>query len=344
MSRWFGEDGSGACRFDHAISYRPCSGPRNRDRPEDRKDGPIASRPFTLAHLSDPHLGPEAPSPGSAPGNAPDPPPRMTLKQRLALRNWRRRRRHILQADIAHLTARDIAAAAPDHVVMTGDIANVGLPAEFNAAIPWLETLCGSIDREMHNISIVPGNHDALARGCWEAGAARLGLATQSYPWCRRVGPVALIGLSTAVPTLPLLATGRLGAQQIDAAAEILTATAVEGLCRIVLIHHPPGETTKWRRSLTDRHALKNALSTAGAEVVLYGHNHRSEEVRIGSTGILALGVPAASAATGTATEPAGWHAIAIDGGPGAWRATVTLRRLQPTGTFAAEWTRSHSL
>jgi hypothetical protein len=37
------------------------------------------------------------------------------------------------------------------------------------------------------------------------------------FPFVRRRGPLALIGVSSAVPTPPLMATGRLGRAQLDA-------------------------------------------------------------------------------------------------------------------------------
>lgn len=265
----------------------------------------------------------------------------LAFKQRLALFNWRRRRRHLLRSDIAFLTACDVVAAGADHVAVTGDLTNAGLPDEFHEAACWLDAL---VARAADRASVVPGNHDAMAEGTWAAGAAQLGLGGPLYPWCRKLGPIALIGLSSALPSLPLLATGTLGEAQISAVEAMLAGAAAEGLARVVLVHHPPGETTSWRRALSDRDALGAALSRSGVELVLYGHNHRHETVRIGTARILALGAPAASAAYGTAMEPAGWHAIAIEGEPGAWSVTVTLRRLQADGRFEDEWTHRYRL
>src|SRR5580692_10638884 len=59
--------------------------------------------------------------------------------------------------------------------------------------------------------------------------------------WLQTLGSprdVTLIGLSTALPTAPLLATGRLGKRQLARLLEILDQT--HGLFRIALIHHPP--------------------------------------------------------------------------------------------------------
>ena len=43
-----------------------------------------------------------------------------------------------------------------------------------------------------------------------------------AFPFLRRRGPLALIGLSSAVPTAPFMATGRLGAEQLARSRELL--------------------------------------------------------------------------------------------------------------------------
>ncbi len=51
----------------------------------------------------------------------------------------------------------------------------------------------------------------------------------QRFPFLRRRGDVALIALSTGLPTGPFMATGRLGARQLARLAELLEQT--DGLC-----------------------------------------------------------------------------------------------------------------
>ena len=54
----------------------------------------------------------------------------------------------------------DIKASSPDHLAVTGDLVNLALDAEIEMARYWLETL-GS----PHDVSVVPGNHDAYVPG-----------------------------------------------------------------------------------------------------------------------------------------------------------------------------------
>ena len=51
-------------------------------------------------------------------------------------------------------------------------------------------------------------------------------MAAAGFPFVRRRGPLALIGLSTAVPTPPFMATGRLGEAQLARLGETLVALA----------------------------------------------------------------------------------------------------------------------
>src|SRR3546814_7268018 len=98
----------------------------------------------------------------------------------------------------------------PSHISVTGDITNFSLPGEFTQAAAWLDTLGSD-----HDVSIVPGNHDALvtiehaqAWAHWQRWM-RSDDQTDGWPYVRLRGEVALVGINSAVPTAPLLAGGR---------------------------------------------------------------------------------------------------------------------------------------
>src|SRR3954463_226749 len=104
---------------------------------------------FTLAHLSDIHL-------------APLPAPRrveLIGKRLTGYINWRRRR-HLIHARPAldALTA-DLHKQKPDHIAVTGDIANIALAEEFTVGRAWLESL-----GPPEAVTAVPGNHDIYVR------------------------------------------------------------------------------------------------------------------------------------------------------------------------------------
>src|ERR1700729_3804388 len=211
------------------ISRDDRAGVLSRGRP-DRIDG---MAPFTLAHLSDPHL---PPLPAARLRD-------LTGKRALGYLNWKRNRRKFHRRDVLDALVSDIRAQVPDHIAVTGDLVNLALEAEFAPAKAWLESV-GSPER----VTAVPGNHDAYIRatadrfadewGSYLAGdvAPTHGIA---FPALRRRGPLALIGVSSAVPTPPLMATGWLGKDQMDALERLLVTLASEPAFRILLIHHP---------------------------------------------------------------------------------------------------------
>jgi 3',5'-cyclic AMP phosphodiesterase CpdA len=111
---------------------------------------------------------------------------------------------------------------------------------------------------------------------------------------------MALIGLSSAVPTMPGSAEGRLGAAQLARLPALLDATGREGLFRAVLVHHPPVlGPGGWRKALRDRAALCVLLARHGAELVLHGHHHTPSQAALPGAvhPIPVLGAPQALAA-----------------------------------------------
>ncbi len=151
--------------------------------------------------------------------------------------------------------------------------------------------------------------------------------ALRKFPFFRRRGSVALIGVDTAVPTLPFLASGSVGVEQRERLAELLTEAGSAGLFRIVLLHHSPLPDGHARRKrLTDSTELMQMLTTIGAELVIHGHGHEARIDRMtGPTGpLLVSAVPSAS---NRAVGLAGWNRYSISGHPGHWRLDVETRR-----------------
>ncbi len=170
-------------------------------------------------------------------------------------------------------------------------------------------------------------------------GADRLHPAdgnAETFPFLRIRGPVALVGVSTGVPTAPFMATGQLGADQIARMTTLLAATPAH--FRVVLIHHPPHVVpTSPAKRLVDGAAFAQAIAAAGAELVIHGHNHvRSLAFMDGPRRrVPVVGVPSASAAYGADHDPAGYALYRIDGKPGAWTCEVIRRALDAGGTVS---------
>ncbi|MFM9943543.1 MAG: metallophosphoesterase family protein [Hyphomicrobiaceae bacterium] len=258
---------------------------------------------LTLAHLSDVHLGP-LPRFGVR---------HWGIKRGLGYLNWQRNRRDAHRADVLAALVADLQAQRPDHIAVTGDLVNIGLPKEYEAALAWLRQL-GDPD----GVTVVPGNHDIYVRTGRDPGVARWQaymsarahdaasdsqageMATDAgqFPFVRRLGRVALIGLNSAVPTPPFVAAGNLGPEQLAQLGRRLEHLGQQGLTRVVLIHHPPlpGQASRLK-ALRDASALADVLQRHGAELVLHGHNHLSELRHHASSAgpIPVVGVPSAS-------------------------------------------------
>jgi 3',5'-cyclic AMP phosphodiesterase CpdA len=276
---------------------------------------------FTLAHLSDPHL-PPLPAPRLS---------ELAGKRALGYLNWRRNRHRFHRRDVLDVLVSDMLAQSPDHIAITGDLVNLSLEAEFAPTRAWLESV-GAPDR----VTVIPGNHDTYVRAtqhrfaeAWGDYIGGDGVAAQAgtFPSVRRRGPIVLIGVSSAVPTPPLMATGWLGPSQLDALARILSKLSAEHAFRILLIHHPLRSDAHAKR-LTDSLDLLALLRQHGVELVLHGHDHVHSTIWIdGPRGAIpAIGVPSASALAHGRYPAAAYNLFSIKRDDVAWRCDLTVR------------------
>ena len=281
---------------------------------------------FTLAHLSDPHLPPL-------------PEPRWTElmgKRITGYINWRRKRRFVHDAATLRTLVADMKAQAPDHIAVTGDLANLALPAEFPRGRDWLDGLGTPND-----VTVIPGNHDVyVADGApravryWGAHMSDDD-GSDGFPFVRRRGHVALIGLSSGVPTAPFLATGWLGTKQLLGLAETLAKLKSEDVFRVVLIHHPPVTEASRHKRLLDADVLKRVIAMHGADLLLHGHDHLHMLNWLdgpNGTRVPAVGVPSASARPGTSKDAAAYNLYRIDGTRGAWTCEAVSRGVGADG------------
>lgn len=197
-------------------------------------------------------------------------------KSLLSFLSWHHKRKRMHLKDVTDALVEDMRAQEPDHVCVTGDLANASFKTELQQANQWLKDL-GPSDK----ISFVPGNHDALVKRAEKKKTLYFADWMQSddnvadAPYIQRKGNVAFIGLDSAVATLPTFASGRLGVAQLSRLAKLLKKAGDEGLFRVVLIHHPPLQgMAKWRKALRDADQLEVVLQESGTELVLHGHNH----------------------------------------------------------------------
>ena len=277
---------------------------------------------FSLAHVSDPHLPP-----------LPDPRLSELMSKRVfGYLNWTRNRHRYHRRDVLDVLMSDLRAQVPDHIAITGDLVNLALESEFALARAWLETV-GPPEK----VTVVPGNHDAYVRST----SHRFAEAWTDYlvaddgqdvgaifPTLRRRGPLALIGVSTAVPTPPLMATGWLGKSQMEALERLLAGLASEALFRVLLIHHPLRSNAANKR-LTDAPELLALLKQYGVDLVLHGHDHVHSTIWVegpNGSSIPSVGVPSASARAHGHYPDAAYNLFSIARDGDGWRCQQMVR------------------
>ena len=281
--------------------------------------------PEQFAHISDPHLT-DLHNVGVS---------QLLNKRLLGYLSWRRRRRHEHRPEVLEALSRDLVAHPPGQLVVTGDLTHIGLPQEFNQARNWLQQL-----GDAKQVALVPGNHDACVKAPWrdtfQLWADYLtsdDAEAPLFPSLRVRGSIAFIGLSSACPTPPFMATGTVGKEQLQRLPKLLDTTRDQGLFRVIFIHHSPlTATEKWRKRLTDAPALQAIIERCGAELVLHGHGHRAHrrkfESRQGMVPVVA--VPSASAMGLHGADIAHYNRYAVTRTAGGWTLDLECRGYDP--------------
>lgn len=165
-----------------------------------------------------------------------------------------------------------------DRLVVTGDVTNLALESEF-------ELVRSKLDGAGLPVTVIPGNHDTYTRG--SAKKKRFESFMSHHMQGERIDAAeypfafvhdehtALIGVSTAIPTRPMSAVGRVGPAQLGRLDRMLSDLGARGLVRIVLIHHPVAEGVAHDgHQLLDIGPFGDVIKRCGAELVLHGHEH----------------------------------------------------------------------
>ena len=272
-----------------------------------------------IAHISDIHL-------------APLPPLRvreMINKRFTGYLNWRLKRKDQMSMRSLNNLVAHLLHQQSDMTIVTGDLVNLSLEDEMEAAARWLRAL-GPAER----VCMVPGNHDAYVPGAlrkalniYGAYAGGETLDVNPYPFVRRAGDAAIIGCSSAVATPPFIAAGLFDQQQDDRLGKCLQILGDAGYFRIVAIHHPPAkeDARPWRKTLVGAKRFRQTIARYGAEMILHGHTHVSSVHTIkGPEGrVPVIGVAAASNLPGSPAAPARYNLFQIDRLSHGWSCTM---------------------
>ncbi len=273
------------------------------------------------------------------------------------------RRKDFHRTGYVRHVAREIARSRIDHVVITGDVTNLALEPEFVAARTILE---GELHLGPRDISLVPGNHDLYTRGALRdrrftqffADYTRSDLdvgvdvGPGHFPYVKLRGPVAIVGLSSAVPKPAFIASGEIGHDQLEALSRALDHDEVKKRTVVVLVHHPPvaprSRVAMFTKGLRDGAELCERLSHLPRGLVLHGHLHKRVQSHLPTkTGeLLVVGATSASLHHEHEARMSGFNVyeIADDGALASIEAHVldaaeeTFRRVDVPVAAGAHW------
>jgi 3',5'-cyclic AMP phosphodiesterase CpdA len=292
-----------------------------------------------IAHLSDLHL---LDLEGAVPH-------RLLNKRITGYLNIRFHRKSVHKPHAAQAAARALKKLAIDHLVITGDVSNLALEREFAMVQRFLDEDLGL---PAHQVSLVPGNHDAYTGGAHRSqrfattfepylrsDLPELNEPGQRFPYVHLRGPIAVIGLSTALPRLPLVASGALGRAQIAALGRILAHKEVKMRTPVILQHHPIHNPTSFAKStlegLSDAADEIRALRDVGRGLLLHGHLHRRVHRTLPTNRgyIDAVGATSASLLHESDERMAGFNVYEVDDG-GVVQSIASQRLMQDTEEF----------
>jgi 3',5'-cyclic AMP phosphodiesterase CpdA len=271
-----------------------------------------------VAHLSDLHI---LNLEGAVPG-------RLFNKRLTGYANLRFRRGHKHKPEPVRLALGMLRELGVDHVVITGDLSNLALEGEFDRVVGLLTDASGL---PASAISVVPGNHDVYTRGSskknrfatWFAPFLRCDLSevtgSSTFPFVHFRGPLAIIGLSTAVPQLPFVAAGRLGRDQTAVLASVLAHPEVQRRTPLILQHHPiDNPKSRIKTLLEGLHDADAQLEAFGDRdaLLLHGHWHRRLDRLVKTPGggeLRVIGATSASLLHEDRAKVAGFNLLDFD-------------------------------
>ncbi|MBX3186079.1 MAG: metallophosphoesterase [Labilithrix sp.] len=191
-------------------------------------------------------------------------------------------------------------ASGADHVVITGDLTEVGDRAEFEHFADVLE------DAKMPegSVSLVPGNHDAYTSGsAWrralEGPLHRFAAASAAEPGkIVDRGPVAFLPIDTTCFQSILSSGGLFTPEAARAVTSRIDDPALRDKAIVVVMHHPPFDQhrnpiAQWIDGLRGCAHVLDILAKHPRVQILHGHMHRVVDriVKLGKARI--FGAPA---------------------------------------------------
>jgi 3',5'-cyclic AMP phosphodiesterase CpdA len=187
--------------------------------------------------------------------------------------------------DRRHRALRALRAArssGADHVLVTGDLTEDGIDAQFEVLAEVL--LESGLPSEQ--VTLLPGNHDvyaapdAFARALRGPLAAYAATSTPGVPLV--LGDVVVLPLSTAMPQPYQFSAGAIERPEMESAATLAKDEMRLRRAMVLAMHHPPRRHAvglwHWIDGLRDHAALSALLAQHDHLHVVHGHTHEASE------------------------------------------------------------------
>lgn len=181
-----------------------------------------------------------------------------------------------LNREAAEALLRDLERAAPDLIVVSGDLTQGARHEEFQEARAYL-------DRFPTPPLVVPGNHDLPSWNLYERFTRPTRrfhryIEPESFPF-RAKGQMAVLGINTTRPHGWYWdwGRGRINLRQVRRIREVFAARPAREL-RVVVTHHPflhPPQEER-RPLVRGPRGVLRLLAECGVDLLLAGHFHKS--------------------------------------------------------------------
>lgn len=268
------------------------------------------SEPFVLMHVSDLHFH-----------RLPCNPLRYASKRALGGLNLLLRRRRDFPPERARRLVATLDAASWQHLLVTGDLTQLGLPEEFARA---REALAPLLARGPEAVTVVPGNHDRYVpeppgNGAYEAsfgdfaGGSVDGVATR-----RLTDRWWLVAWDSAAPAPWYAAEGTVRPETL-AATDAFLAGLPAG-AQVILANHyplffPPPHRVRRHHELTNLGAVRDWVLARPFRLYLHGHVHHNWVLTVpGAHGLLTVVNSASSTQRPRPGDPSAYHRIVLRG------------------------------
>lgn len=190
--------------------------------------------------------------------------------------------------EIANSMLENINRSSPDIIVITGDLTENGLAAEYNGAKKFIDRI------ECKNKVIVPGNHDSR-----NAGYLFFEDLFKTRSTSGQFGEITVVGLDSSQPELD---EGHIGRENYN---WIENTFSVNGFKVFALHHHliPIPRTGRGNNVLVDAGDVLELLDRSGVNLVLCGHWHIPWVWRLNDMLVISAGTVCSSKVRGKMSQ-----------------------------------------